>query len=57
MFLKRLDECFVLSEPADIISLLCAGVGTRNYYGKMGYELEGPYMTKLLNADVMRCLG
>lgn len=27
--------------------LLCfAGVGTRNYYRKMGYELEGPYMVK-----------
>ena len=24
------------------------GVGTRNYYRKMDYELEGPYMTKLL---------
>ncbi|KAG9509119.1 Elongator complex protein 3, partial [Fragariocoptes setiger] len=26
-----------------------SGVGTRNYYRKMGYELEGPYMTKMLN--------
>ncbi|KAG7461146.1 hypothetical protein MATL_G00206920 [Megalops atlanticus] len=26
-----------------------SGVGTRNYYRKMGYELEGPYMVKLLN--------
>ena len=25
-----------------------SGVGTRNYYRKLGYELEGPYMTKLL---------
>lgn len=25
-----------------------SGVGTRNYYRKIGYELEGPYMTKLL---------
>lgn len=25
-----------------------SGVGTRNYYRKMGYELEGPYMTKML---------
>ena len=23
-----------------------SGVGTRNYYRKLGYELEGPYMTK-----------
>nr|SVE70298.1 EOG090X02DF [Daphnia similis]SVE70922.1 EOG090X02DF [Daphnia similis]SVE71553.1 EOG090X02DF [Daphnia similis]SVE72186.1 EOG090X02DF [Daphnia similis] len=26
-----------------------SGVGTRNYYRKLGYQLEGPYMTKLLN--------
>ncbi len=25
-----------------------SGVGTRNYYRKIGYELEGPYMTKSL---------
>ena len=25
-----------------------AGVGTRHYYRKLGFELEGPYMTKLL---------
>uniref|UniRef100_A0A665WDF9 Elongator complex protein 3 n=1 Tax=Echeneis naucrates TaxID=173247 RepID=A0A665WDF9_ECHNA len=25
-----------------------SGVGTRNYYRKMGYELEGPYMVKYL---------
>ncbi|KAM9554125.1 elongator complex protein 3 [Salvelinus alpinus] len=25
-----------------------SGVGTRNYYRKMGYELEGPYMVKHL---------
>lgn len=26
-----------------------AGVGTRNYYRKLGYELDGPYMSKMLN--------
>ena len=25
-----------------------SGVGTRNYYRKLGYELEGPYMVKAL---------
>lgn len=25
-----------------------AGVGTRNYYRKLGYELDGPYMSKSL---------
>jgi elongator complex protein 3 len=26
-----------------------SGVGTRHYYRKLGYELEGPYMMKYLN--------
>ncbi|XP_046878013.1 elongator complex protein 3 [Hypomesus transpacificus] len=30
-----------------------SGVGTRNYYRKMGYELEGPYMVKHLDAPCM----
>ncbi|XP_077495434.1 elongator complex protein 3 isoform X1 [Amblyomma americanum] len=28
-----------------------SGVGTRNYYRKLGYELDGPYMSKVLVAD------
>lgn len=28
-----------------------SGVGTRNYYTKLGYHLEGVYMVKLLNDD------
>lgn len=28
--------------------MLGSGVGTKNYYRKMGYELEGPYMVKNL---------
>ena len=30
---------------------IIAGVGTRNYYRKLGYELDGPYMSKMLNDD------
>ena len=30
------------------VCLINAGVGTRNYYRKIGYELDGPYMSKLL---------
>jgi len=26
-----------------------SGVGTRNYYRKLGYELDGPYMSKVLD--------
>ena len=29
--------------------LVIAGVGTRHYYRKLGYELDGPYMSKSLN--------
>lgn len=25
-----------------------SGVGTRNYYRKIGYELDGPYMSKMI---------
>ena len=25
-----------------------SGVGTRDYYRKLGYELDGPYMSKML---------
>jgi elongator complex protein 3 len=28
--------------------LVISGVGTRHYYRKMGYELDGPYMSKML---------
>lgn len=28
--------------------LVIAGVGTRHYYRKMGYQLDGPYMSKML---------
>lgn len=28
--------------------LFLLGVGTRNYYRKIGYELDGPYMSKQL---------
>ena len=47
----------LLMEEAERISLeehgssklaVIAGVGTRNYYRKLGYELDGPYMSKIL---------
>ena len=28
-----------------------SGVGTRHYYRKLGYELEGTYMVKFLEND------
>jgi len=42
-------ERFVWSDVTFYPSLpLFAGVGTRNYYRKIGYELDGPYMSKSL---------
>lgn len=29
--------------------LVISGVGTRHYYRKLGYELDGPYMSKMLH--------
>ena len=31
-----------------------SGVGTRHYYRKLGYHLEGPYMLKLLRPPPSR---
>jgi elongator complex protein 3 len=48
----------VLMEEAERIARLehrskklavISGVGTRHYYRKLGYELEGPYMVKVLS--------
>ncbi|CCK67874.1 Elongator subunit ELP3 KNAG_0A01850 [Huiozyma naganishii CBS 8797] len=35
------------SEKISVIS----GVGVRNYYNKLGYELDGPYMSKMLHEE------
>jgi elongator complex protein 3 len=31
-----------------------SGVGTRQYYRKLGYHLEGPYMVKILGPPPLR---
>ena len=31
--------------------LVISGVGTRHYYRKFGYQLDGPYMSKMLYED------
>lgn len=36
------------SEHGSTKLLVIAGVGTRHYYRKLGYELDGPYMSKSL---------
>ncbi|KAF6779556.1 hypothetical protein AHF37_00855 [Paragonimus kellicotti] len=41
-------ERIAREEHGSVKIAVISGVGTRDYYRKLGYELEGPYMTKLL---------
>lgn len=45
-----MEEAERISRDEHGATKLCviSGVGTRNYYRKLGYELEGPYMSKPL---------
>jgi elongator complex protein 3 len=44
-------ERIASEEHASDKLLVISGVGTRHYYRKLGYELDGPYMSKLLRGD------
>lgn len=39
-------ERIAKEEHGSVKIAVISGVGTRNYYRKLGYQLEGPYMTK-----------
>merc|ERR1712200_26475 len=41
-------ERIALEEHGSYKISVISGVGTRNYYRKLGYELDGPYMSKSL---------
>ena len=41
-------ECIARREHRSTKVAVISGVGTRHYYRKLGYELEGPYMVKYL---------
>lgn len=41
-------EQIAIREHESVKVAVISGVGTRNYYRKLGYELEGPYMVKSL---------
>lgn len=34
-----------------------SGVGTRHYYRKLGYELDGPYMSKMLDTTEVEAMN
>ncbi|XP_052391074.1 elongator complex protein 3 isoform X2 [Carassius gibelio] len=48
MMLMEEAERIARDEHGSSKLAVISGVGTRNYYRKMGYELEGPYMLKSL---------
>ncbi len=48
MLLMEEAERIALEEHGSDKILVISGVGTRHYYRKMGYELDGPYMSKML---------
>ena len=48
MLLMEEAERIAREEHGSSKLLVISGVGTRNYYRKMGYELDGPYMSKLI---------
>ncbi|ELU04294.1 hypothetical protein CAPTEDRAFT_206807 [Capitella teleta] len=48
MLLMEEAERIAREEHGSSKIAVISGVGTRNYYRKIGYELEGPYMTKTL---------
>lgn len=39
-------ERIARDEHGSLKLAVISGVGTRNYYRKLGYQLEGPYMVK-----------
>lgn len=48
MLLMEEAERIALEEHNSRKIAVISGVGTRNYYRKLGYSLEGPYMSKIL---------
>lgn len=48
MLLMEEAEKIAREEHGSLKISVISGVGTRNYYRKLGYELDGPYMSKSL---------
>ena len=46
--LMEAAERIACSEHGSTKLAVISGVGTRHYYRKLGYHLEGPYMVKAL---------
>ncbi|KAG5675180.1 hypothetical protein PVAND_005105 [Polypedilum vanderplanki] len=52
MLLMEEAERIAVEEHGSEKIAVISGVGTRNYYRKMGYELDGPYMSKMLVTQI-----
>ena len=48
MLLMEEAARIALEEHGSTKLAVISGVGTRNYYRKLGYEIDGPYMSKKL---------
>ncbi|KAJ1856759.1 Elongator subunit, partial [Coemansia sp. RSA 486] len=44
-------ERIAREEHGSVKLAVISGVGTRHYYRRLGYELDGPYMSKMLVAE------
>jgi len=52
MLLMEEAERIAVEEHGSKKLLVISGVGTRHYYRKMGFELDGPYMSKILSRNI-----
>lgn len=48
LLMEEAERIARVEHKSDKLAVI-SGVGTRDYYRKLGYELEGPYMSKMLN--------
>lgn len=54
ILLMEAAEKIAINEHQSEKIVVISGVGTRDYYRKLGYELDGPYMSKKLCPDEIR---
>lgn len=54
VLLMEWAEKIALTEHQSEKIAVISGVGTRDYYRKLGYELDGPYMSKKLNPNALK---
>lgn len=53
LLMKEAERIARTEHHSDKLAVI-SGVGTRHYYRKLGYHLEGHYMVKILKPDRLR---